>query len=251
VRQPSRAFRAPAVATVLASTLLALAAAPAHAQAQQPGPGGIYSCIDANGRRLTSDRPIPECIAREQRVHNEDGSVRRVVPPSLTADERAAREAQERREAAEAAAQRDAVRRDRNLLGRYPNEATHQQARAAALDGTLKAVASSEKRLEDLAKERKPLLDEAEFYIGRTLPTSLKIKLDSNEATTKAQREAVQTQRAEIARINALYDAELERLRKLWAGAPPGSVGAALPPANAPRRPAPSRAATSPPPAAP
>jgi hypothetical protein len=26
-------------------------------------------------------------------------------------------------------------------------------------------------------------------------------------------------------RINRLFDAELERLRRLWAGAPPGSLG--------------------------
>jgi hypothetical protein len=33
-------------------------------------------------------------------------------------------------------------------------------------------------------------------------------------------------------RINALYDAELARLRKLWAGAPAGSLGP--PPSVAP-----------------
>ena len=34
---------------------------PAVAPAQSPSPpGGIYTCIDPNGRRLTSDRPIPE-----------------------------------------------------------------------------------------------------------------------------------------------------------------------------------------------
>jgi hypothetical protein len=212
-------------------------AAPALAQAPVPSPGGIYTCIDSNGRRLTSDRPIPECIAREQRLLNPDGSVRRTVPPTLTAEERAEREAQERREALEAAARRDAVRRDRNLMARFPNEAAHRAAREAALDGTRKAVAASERRLEALAEERKPLLDEAEFYVGREMPTSLKVKLDANDAATKAQREVVQTQRAEIARIDAIYDAELDRLRKLWAGAPPGSVGAALPPTPGPVRP--------------
>jgi hypothetical protein len=223
----------------------ALIAGPALAQAPAPSGSGIYTCIDSNGRRLTSDRPIPECVAREQRLLNPDGSVRRTVPPTLTAEERAEREAQERREAIEAATQRDAVRRDRNLVARFPNEAAHRAAREAALDGTRKAVASSERRLEDLAAERKPLLDEAEFYVGRELPTTLKVKLDANEAANKAQREVVQTQRAEIARVSALYDAELERLKKLWAGAAPGSVGAPLPPAPGPTRPAgaPPRAA--------
>ena len=56
----------------------------ALAQGQTPSAAGIYSCVDAQGRRLTSDRPIPDCTTREQRVLNKDGSVQRVVPPTLT-----------------------------------------------------------------------------------------------------------------------------------------------------------------------
>ena len=64
---------------------------------------------------------------------NRDGSLRAVVPPTLTADERAEKEARDRAAAeAEAAAQADAVRRDRNLMARYPNEAAHNRAREAA-----------------------------------------------------------------------------------------------------------------------
>src|SRR5688500_9929328 len=96
--------------------------------------GSIFSCTTADGRKLTSDRPIAECMAREQRVHNRDGSVRAVYPPSLTADERAEKEARERAALAEKLAQQDAIRRDRNLAARYRDEATHAKAREAALD---------------------------------------------------------------------------------------------------------------------
>src|SRR5687768_13937884 len=89
----------------------------------------IYSCVDANGKKLTSDRPIAECATREQRVLNPDGSVRRIVPPTLTADERAEQEARERQLAVERAQQQDTVRRDRNLMVRFPNEAVHHKAR--------------------------------------------------------------------------------------------------------------------------
>ena len=54
-----------------------------------PAAAAIYSCVDASGKRLTSDRPIAECSNREQRLLNADGSVRRIVTPDLTADERA------------------------------------------------------------------------------------------------------------------------------------------------------------------
>jgi hypothetical protein len=197
------------------------AAAPARAQGK-----AIYTCIDASGKRLTSDRPIPECNAREQRELNADGSVKRIVPPTMTADERADAEAREREAALERATRSDAVRRDRNLLARFPNEAAHNKAREAALDGLRKAVQISQERLALLAAERKPLIDETEFYVGKPLPLKLKTQLDANDAATTAQREIAQNQQSEMVRISALYDAELERLRKLWGGVQPGTLGA-------------------------
>src|SRR5213076_1467189 len=97
-------------------------------------PAGIYTCVDANGKKLTSDRPIPECTTRDQRVLNADGSVRQVLPPTLTSEERAEQEARERQAASERTQQQDAIRRDRNLVARFPTEAAHNKARTAALD---------------------------------------------------------------------------------------------------------------------
>jgi len=185
----------------------------------------IYTCVDSTGKRLTSDRPIPECQNRDQRLLNSDGSTRQVVPPTPTADERAAAEAREQQEALARANQREAIRRDRNLLMRFPNEAAHGKARESALEDTRKAMRTSEARLALLEKERKPLLDESEFYVGKPLPPKLKQQIEGNDAATEAQRSLLANQQLEIGRVNALYDAELERLRKLWSGAQPGSLG--------------------------
>lgn len=195
------------------------------AQAQDGVPGrGIYTCTTADGRKLTSDRPIPECTSREQRVLNPDGSQRATLPPFLSPEERAAKEAADRRAAAERVAQLDAIRRDRTLIQRYPNEAAHQRARNVALDDANKATRISERRIKDLNQERKPLLDEAEFYKGKALPPKLRQQLDANEVSTEAQRVLVENQKAELVRVNKVFDAELLRLKKLWAGAAPGSL---------------------------
>lgn len=206
--------------------LLVPMSVPAAAQraASSAGPG-IYTCIDDQGRRLTSDRPIPACTHKEQRILNRDGSLKGILPPTLTAEERAAQEARERAAAEARAALADAVRRDRNLVNRFPDQAAHDKARNSALDTVRLAIRASELRLEALALDRKPLLDEAEFYVGKPLPAALKAQLDGNDAAVAAQRNAMRTQEAELDRINALYDAELAHLRKLWAGAPPGSIG--------------------------
>jgi hypothetical protein len=211
--------------------------APALTQAQSTprsgGTGAIYSCTDDRGRKLTSDRPIAECAAKEQRVLNSDGSLRTIHPPTLTAEERAAKEVAERRAAEARAALADAARRDRNLMSRYRSEAAHGKAREAALDALRAAMRGTELRLQTLADERKPLLDEAEFYKGRALPPKLKQQLDANDAASEAQRAAAGTQQAELERVNRLYDAELDRLRRLWAGAVPGSMGPLQAPARA------------------
>ncbi|KNZ33286.1 MAG: hypothetical protein AD742_06700 [Methylibium sp. NZG] len=191
-----------------------------------PWAAGIYTCTDASGKRLTSDRPIVDCIDREQRVLNADGSVKQTISRTLTAEERAEKEARDREAASQNLTRQDAVRRDRNLMTRFPNAAAHQKAREAALNDVRNAMKTSDARLALLATERKPLMDESEFYVGKPLPAKLKRQLDANDASTEAQRTLIQDQRAELQRISALYDAELERLKLLWGGAPPGSIGA-------------------------
>jgi hypothetical protein len=222
---------------------IVLAALAAAVQAQTPPPTvatAIYTCIDDTGHRLTADRPIAACLSREQRILNRDGSLRGIQAPTLTAEERAEKEARDAAAAEVRAAQSDAVRRDRNLVMRYPNEAIHQRAREAALDTARLAMKATEIRLQELAAERKPLDDEMEFYQGKAPPAKLKAKIDANDAAIEAQRSAVANQEAEIGRVTQLYDAELDRLRRLWSGAPAGSLGP-LPSAAAPA-PAPTRA---------
>jgi len=230
-------MRGPSLAiALLCGATLALAQAPAP-------PARIYSCTTADGRKLTSDRPIPECLTREQRLHRNDGSVRASVPPAMSIEERAAAELRERELAAQKAAQADATRHDRNLLARYPRQSRHDAARQAALDDIVKATAASEARIKDLARERKTLDDEAEFYKGKQLPAKLKQQIDANDAAAEAQRLFISQQGEERARVNRRYDVELARLKKLWAGAPAGSLGPppsskdleSTPPASAPK----------------
>lgn len=195
--------------------VLGLAVLPTLAQAR------IYTCVSPSGKHLTSDRPIPECLDLEQRELNKDGSQKRVVPPRMTPAERAAWEEQQRKRVQAEQSYKDAVRRDRNLLVRYPTQAAHDKARQSALDDIERAIASSEKRIAELQKERKPLLDDAEFYKGKRLPGALRVKLDGNDASQQAQKDIIENQQAEKVRIHGLYDTELARLKKLWAGQPP------------------------------
>jgi hypothetical protein len=196
----------------------------AWAQSNSTSNFGIYTCTDDKGQKRVSERPIAECIDREQKVLNKDGSLKRIVPATLTAEERAEREAADRKSAEERAALNDAVRRDRNLKARFPNEATHQKAHEAALEGVRASMRMSMQRIKELEAERKPLAGEVEFYRGRSMPARLKQQMEANDTSVAAQRDLIQTQEAELGRINRIYDNELEHLRKLWNGARPGSI---------------------------
>lgn len=209
----------------LLAVLLGGAAVEATAQAKLPEMGAIFTCTTAAGKRITADRPIAECLDREQQVLNKDGSLRMVMPPSLTSDERAALEEAERRKQQEQASRLEAIRRDRNLIARFPNEEAHGRAREAALEPVRSAIKASELRLADLAQERKPLAAEAEFYVNKPLPPKLKTRIEAVDVGIEAQRSLVGTQQVEVQRINANFDAELARLKRLWGGADPGSQG--------------------------
>src|SRR5574337_1145052 len=113
----------------MAGALLAMAA-PAWAQ-QGKSTQEVYTCTDRHGRRITADRPIAECVDREQRILDHTGTERRRIGPTLTEHERAAQEVQRRQEAQERARIVEERRRERVLLARYPDEAAHQAEREA------------------------------------------------------------------------------------------------------------------------
>ena len=213
--------------TLTGACALWVAAGGVWAQAPAPGTAvDIYVCTDDQGRRITADRPIRECMDRPQRILNPDGSQRGVKNPPMTAQERAAKEAQERQAAEEAAAKAEAVRRDRNLLSRYRNEDMHRAARESALDPVRLTMDLTETRLAQLRRERRSLEEESRAPKSKDHAATLKLQLEANEAAAAAQRENTASQRAELDRINRIYDIELERLKRLWAGEPAGSMGA-------------------------
>lgn len=200
---------------------LALAGSVVAAWAQgTPAPlgPGIYVCVDAKGRRITSDRPIVDCIDREQKVLNPSGTIRRTLPPVPTAPERAAMEERERKAAEERQREAEERRVSRALLTRYPTQAAHDAERAKALQAQQDVIVAGQRRIEELATQRKALTTEAEFYRdpGRW-PARLKRQVEENDQQVAAQQRFIASQEEEKARINARYDEELARLRLLWA----------------------------------
>ena len=181
----------------------------------------IFSCTDARGNKLTSDRPIAECLDREQKELNPSGSVRRSVAPSLTAVERDRIEAQQRKEAEDKARANEERRRNRALLMRYQDQAAHDRERADALKQVDEVIVAANKRIAELDKQNDAITAELEFYKNDATkaPAKLRRQITEHDDSVRAQQRFIADQAVEKKRVNDRFDEELARLKPLWNGA--------------------------------
>ena len=197
---------------------LGLCGAAGVAMAQSAQVTGIYTCVDAQGRKLTSDRPIPECLDREQKVLNPSGTVKQKVGPSLTAAERAQQEAKEKLELEERNRIAEERRREKALLARYPTRAVHDKERAEAIAQIAAVSKAASTRLNELGAQRRKLDDEMEFYKKdpNKAPEYLRRQVEENNQSVSVQKRFIADQEDEARRVNGRFDDELVRLRQLW-----------------------------------
>ena len=215
------------LAVLLAGLPLALGVAASAVQAQQaqqaqpaqPANGaGIYSCVDSRGRTITSDRPIADCLDREQRELNSSGTMRRRVEPSYTPKEQAERDERARQAQIAASRQSEERRRERALLMRYPNDAAHERDRADAIAQIDSVIQSARKRQGELAEDRKRIDAELEFYRNdaNKAPAALRRQIDESNQAMAVQSRFIGEQEEEKRRVNARFDDERTRLKQLW-----------------------------------
>lgn len=180
---------------------------------------GIYTCVDGKGRKITSDRQIPECADRAQQEITPSGTVKRVLPATLTAQDRAAQEEKDRQVAELRSVGAEEKRRDRALLLRYPTRAVHDRERELALAQVDDVIKASSKRSQELAGQRRLINTELEFYkkdLGKA-PLPLKRRLEENDSNTAMQKQFVADQDFEKKRLNARFDEDAVKLKQLWA----------------------------------
>ncbi len=179
---------------------------------------GIYTCVDDKGRKLTSDRPIPECADRAQKELNPSGSVKRVLTPPLPAKDRAALEAEEKAQAEARVQLAEEKRRDRALKIRYPDRASHDKERAAAMERVNAAIDTATKRTQELTEQRKAIDTELNFYKNSPgkVPPAVKRRLDETDANLAIHKQALADQEAEKKRMTERFDAEVNRLKNNW-----------------------------------
>lgn len=193
------------------SLSLAWCAAMVHGQS-------VFTCIDAKGHKIVADRPIAQCADRTQKEMTSSGTVKRVMGPTLTAQEQLARDEKEREQAQQQARQAEERRLDHALLLRYPRQALHDRARVTALAQIDEVIKVASQRSMELARQRKQLDAELVRYAQdpSETPVALKRRSDENQTHTDIQKRFIAGQKAEKERTNARFDEALTRLKNLW-----------------------------------
>lgn len=191
-------------ALIFALTACAAAAASTAWAAPNHAGASIYTCTDARGYRITSDRPIVECSDREQRILSPQGLERGRLGPSLSERERelerlAAHERERERQRAV-----EAERMARQLLARYPNAAAHDQERATRMVQFDQAV--------ELARAR---LAEIEQQISSQGEADAAAR-ERAQAARQSQQRVLQTTLAARQRAQERWQLERGQLEQMW-----------------------------------
>jgi len=184
---------------------------------QETGPG-IYTCVDAQGRKQTSDRPIADCRDREQQVINPSGTVRAVIGPTLTPQERARQELLAHQQQEERNRQLDEKRLNRVLLARYPTPAALAHERALELAPIEDAIGAAQQRLTELRADQAKVSADLATYANTPdkVPVSVRQQRDDNDQNMEFQQQILHEKEEERLRINQHFDGALVHLRQLW-----------------------------------
>ena len=195
-------------------SFLVAAAMTGNAMAQ-----AIYTCTDAKGRKLTSDRPIAECVDRTQQEMSPQGTVKRVLGPTLTAQERAVQDDKDKAALAVRLQAEEAKRRDRAMLSRFPNKVAHDKERSQAVELVDEVIKTGAKRIVELGELRVAINTDYEFYKKdpSKAPLALKRRLEENDSSILAQQRFIYDQDLLKSRVNLRFDEELIKLKGLWA----------------------------------
>jgi hypothetical protein len=175
----------------------------------------LYVCTTPGGRTLTGDLPPPDCQNVPIRELNRDGSVRRVIEPPLTPEQKKKRELEDKQRHEREMQAQEQLRRDRALLETYSSEEEIETSRDRTLASRQGLIDRANQQLKEFKMDRKRLEDEKEFYLKREMPEKLKRALEDNAALQAQQQRAIDDIRTDMQRINERYDAELRRFREL------------------------------------
>jgi hypothetical protein len=182
-----------------------------------------YRCVTKAGRKYYGSTIPQQCKGELVEALSAQGMVLFRIEPPLTPEQKAAKEAEEKRQAEAEAAKREAerqaemqARRDRALLQTYAGEEDIELVRKRALADNRAAAAQVEARIRQLRQHQDQLAKEAEKYKNPSqVPAKFQQDVKAVAYDLSLQERLLESRRREAAEINARYDEEKRKYRQL------------------------------------
>jgi hypothetical protein len=189
------------------------AALPLASQAQ------TVRCVGNDGKKYFGQTVPSQCLGQAVEYLDKSGNVIKRVAAALTPEQRAAKDAEERKNAEAAAVAKDEARRNRALIETYTSEKDIDFARQRALKDNEVVVKEIESRVAQIAKRGQELKKEMEFYQGKNRPPAkLAEDVKNNEIDINSQQQLLTAKKKEVDSINAKYDDDKKRFIDLSKG---------------------------------
>ena len=205
------------IRAVLSACLLG-AAATSHAQtasAPDATVKSIYSCTDARGRTLTSDRPIPECATLPMRELRTDGALRRQIDPPLNRAQREARARAEIEARARAMIERQEAARDRALLMAYPTMVALEDTRDRQIAEVQAQIDLAYERMVKLHEQLQAVQARVRTFASGQAPESLQLQVTRLAGNILSEDALVKARLNEQEQIRQRFGDDAARLKVL------------------------------------
>lgn len=172
------------------------------------------TCCDVDGRKTCGDPPPRQCLDKAKTVFDKGGVAKEVEAP-ITAEQRAARDAEAARKVEEEKLAAEQARRDRALLDSYTNEKEIDLARDRALADIEKNAEQARNRLDAALQKQQKLVQEREFYQKKPVPPRLAAQIRDNDNEIAAQQKDLAQKDVDVAAVKERYEADKMRFRRL------------------------------------
>ena len=197
--------------------LAAIALAASVAPAQR-----LYRWVDENGVVHYGDRIPPQYADRDRALLNDQGVTVGKEQGSITPEERAAIEKQQREEAAALEARAETARRDRMLLETYLSVADIEDLRDRRLELLQSQIDVTENYLDGLRRRLDGLHAEASKHKPYTdregaseVPADLALEISTTQSSIASYEQTLARTRGDQAKLTAQFNSDIERFKEL------------------------------------
>lgn len=177
----------------------------------------IYTCKDAAGHTLTSDRPIPECADRAMFVRQNPAQSQREIPRPKTAEERRKAEADQEKQKIADQLEEQRKREELYLLANFKSEQAIEMTRQKSLEVIQEKIRVGSEQMK--AVDHLLLELQAEQNNGATKSQAENANLQNRASqlvlSIKNSRESVARYEVEKKLLNTQYDDILSRYREI------------------------------------